>query len=66
MSDARSNLQDKINVLRKVYALELPSKVEKLEQCFSLLQRSSADIDILRTLQRLAKALSSRLVVDLR
>lgn len=42
-----------MNTLRRVYALELPAKVEKVEQCFSLLRRNSADWDLLRTLQRL-------------
>ena len=58
MANLTAGLQEKMNALRRVYALELPTKVGELERLFTLFQQDKRETETLKTLQRLSHNLA--------
>ena len=58
MANLTAGLQEKMNALRRVYALELPTKVGELERLFTLFQQDKRETETLKTLQKLSHNLA--------
>src|SRR5579885_2366752 len=53
MANRAEVLQEKLNILRRIYTMELPSKVDELERHLTLLREGGKDQECLAVLHRL-------------